>query len=75
MTTIFFVFIGRHLVIDLGGIHLPQEATVEFDDLVDEFDLQPNTPYEFHLFFAERHVEQSNLRLSTNGQFYSCSSE
>lgn len=70
-----FVFIDRKLVIDLGGIHLPQEATVEFDDLASELGLEPNVAYEFHLFFAERHVEQSNLRLSTNGSFYDCTRE
>lgn len=70
-----FVFINRRLVVDLGGIHLPQEGTVEFDDIAAELDLQPNTAYEFKLFFAERHVEQSNLRLSTNGQFLNCTVE
>lgn len=70
-----FVFIDRQLVIDLGGIHLPQEKTISFEDLVRDRGLKPDTPYEFHLFFAERHVEQSNLRLSTEAQFSSCTRE
>lgn len=63
-----FVFIDRKLVIDLGGIHLPEEATVNLDDL----GLDPGGVYDFRLFFAERHVEQSNLYLSTTARFMEC---
>ncbi len=63
-----FVFIDKKLVIDLGGIHLPQEATVDLDDL----GLEPDRAYDFRLFFAERHVEQSNLFLSTTARFMAC---
>jgi fibro-slime domain-containing protein len=62
-----FVFIDRKLVIDLGGIHLPQEAIVELDDL----GLEPGN-YDFRIFFAERHVEQSNLYMSTTARFMDC---
>lgn len=63
-----FVFINRQLVIDLGGIHLPQEATVELDEL----GLIPGNSYDLRLFFAERHVEQSNLYISTTARFMEC---
>ena len=70
-----FVYINRRLVIDLGGIHLPLEAEVDFDEVAEEIGLVPGNIYKFHLFFAERHVEQSNLRLSTTSHFFDCVTE
>lgn len=67
-----FVFLNRHLVIDLGGIHLPEEATINFDNLASELGLEPGNVYDLRLFFAERHVEQSNLFLSTTARFMNC---
>lgn len=67
-----FVFLNRRLVIDLGGIHGTQEATVRFDDIAEEFGLVPGNVYDFRLFFAERHVEGSNLAISTTAEFMAC---
>lgn len=67
-----FVFLNRQLVIDLGGIHLPEEATIDFDDLASEIGLERGKVYDLRLFFAERHVEQSNLFLSTTARFMNC---
>lgn len=70
-----FVFINRQLVIDLGGIHLPESKTINFDELAPELGLVPGNVYDFRLFFAERHVEQSNLSLTTTARFVTCSRE
>lgn len=67
-----FVFLNRHLVIDLGGIHGTEEATIRFDDLAEEVGLVPGNVYDFRLFFAERHVDQSNLTLTTTAEFMNC---
>lgn len=67
-----FVFINRQLVIDLGGIHLPESKTIDLDELAPELGLVPGNVYDFHLFFAERHVEQSNLSLTTTARFVNC---
>jgi fibro-slime domain-containing protein len=67
-----FVFLNRHLVIDLGGIHSQEERTIQFDELAPELGLSPGNVYDFRLFFAERHVEHSNLFLSTTARFMSC---
>lgn len=67
-----FVFLNHHLVIDLGGIHLPEEATINFDNLASQIGLEPDNVYDLRLFFAERHVEQSNLYLSTTARFMNC---
>lgn len=67
-----FVYLNRKLVIDLGGIHLPEEATVDFDEVASSLGMEPGNVYELHLFFAERHVEQSNLFISTTARFMEC---
>lgn len=67
-----WVFVNRRLVIDLGGIHLPEEVAVDMDDMAESLDIESGGIYEFHLFFAERHVEQSNLLLSTTMEFMAC---
>lgn len=59
------VFINDQRVIDLGGIHPPQNASATLDSL----GLAPGITYDFELFFAERHKVQSNLTFSTNIQF------
>ena len=56
-----FVFIDRRLVIDLGGVHPRQEASVDLDPL----GLEPGGRYPLHLFFAERHTSNSSFRIET----------
>lgn len=60
-----FVFIDRRLVIDLGGVHSPEEATVRLDDVADELGLVVGRRYRLDLFFAERHTEGSSFRVET----------
>jgi fibro-slime domain-containing protein len=52
-----FAFIDRRLVVDLGGVHARQTASVELDDL----DLEVGRTYPIDLFFAERHTSGSNI--------------
>lgn len=52
-----FAFIDRRLVVDLGGVHGKQTASVELDDLP----LEVGRTYPIDLFFAERHTTASNL--------------
>lgn len=56
-----FVFIDRRLVIDLGGVHSAEEATVSLDGL----GLTLGERYELHLFFAERHTSESTFAIAT----------
>jgi fibro-slime domain-containing protein len=57
-----WVFINKALVIDLGGVHGAQSASVNLDTL----GLTPNNTYDFDFFFAERHTSASNLRINTS---------
>lgn len=57
-----FVYIDNNLVIDLGGVHSPEEAFVNLDLL----GLTPDNVYSFDLFFAERHTTLSNFKMETS---------
>jgi fibro-slime domain-containing protein len=57
-----WVFINDALVIDLGGVHAAQSASVDLDTL----GLTVGETYKFDLFFAERHTTQSNFNMETS---------
>ncbi|MEM7741632.1 MAG: fibro-slime domain-containing protein [Pseudomonadota bacterium] len=57
-----WVFINNERVIDLGGVHGAQSASVDLDVL----GLTAGHDYPFKLFFAERHTTQSNFRIDTS---------
>jgi len=57
-----FVFINDALVIDLGGVHPAESASVGLDSL----GLTAGNTYDFDLFFAERHTVASSFRMDTS---------
>jgi fibro-slime domain-containing protein len=57
-----WVFINDKLVIDIGGVHSAQSASLNLDSL----NLIAGNSYDFDLFFAERHTTESNFTATTN---------
>jgi fibro-slime domain-containing protein len=63
-----WVFIGGHLVVDIGGLHKRTLGNVTLDDAAAEkFGLEKGRVYEIALFHAERHTYESNFRLTLKG--------
>ena len=61
-----FVFVNGKRVIDLGGVHGVQEATVSFDAEAERLGIVPGNTYQLDVFHAERHTTESNFRLETS---------
>jgi fibro-slime domain-containing protein len=60
-----WVFVNRHLAIDLGGLHQSRMGEVYLDEHAAEFGISPGNTYQLHLFFAERHVINSDFSVET----------
>jgi fibro-slime domain-containing protein len=61
-----FVFINRHLAIDLGGIHEAESATVDLAAHAAALGLVVGNRYSIHVFFAERHPVYSHFLVETS---------
>jgi fibro-slime domain-containing protein len=60
-----FVFVNKKLALDLGGVHGPESATVDFDASAVTLGLTVGGNYELDVFHAERHTTQSTFRMVT----------
>jgi fibro-slime domain-containing protein len=63
-----FTFVNGKLVVDLGGVHEAETATVNIDSL----GLTKGNTYPLDFFFAERHVTESHFRIDTSLEFVDC---
>jgi fibro-slime domain-containing protein len=61
-----FIFINKKLALDLGGVHPPQMATIDFDAMRAQLGIAVGGTYSFDAFHAERHTTQSNFRMETS---------
>lgn len=61
-----WVFINRKLAIDLGGLHGPEEGSIDLDQYAVELGLTAGEVYELQVFHAERNYWGSNYRFETS---------
>jgi fibro-slime domain-containing protein len=61
-----WVFINRHLAINLGGLHEQEGSSVTLDEHTTDFELALGQVYPIHIFFAERHTFGSEFMLETS---------
>ncbi|PWJ68358.1 fibro-slime domain-containing protein [Fibrobacter sp. UWR4] len=57
-----WVFINNKLVVDIGGQHHQSNGSVDLDKL----GLTEGETYPFHIFYAERHKDESNFKMRTS---------
>lgn len=61
-----FTFVNGKLAIDIGGVHLPLERTIDMDARAAELGLEVGKEYTLDFFFVERHTLLSNFRIETS---------
>jgi len=62
-----WIFVNRTLALDLGGLHPPEERTLDVDANAAALGLTVGGLYEIALFHAERHTAGSNFKLTLTG--------
>jgi fibro-slime domain-containing protein len=67
-----WVFINNQLAIDLGGVHVAENASVDIDQQAGKLGLTKGQVYPFDMFQNERHTTQSNFRADTDLEFVDC---
>lgn len=61
-----WIFVNGKLALDLGGMHSPITATIDFDAQAGALGISPDNTYNMDIFHAERHTSASNFRVETN---------
>jgi fibro-slime domain-containing protein len=61
-----WIFVNGKLALDLGGMHVPIAATIDFDAQAADLGIHSGGTYQMDIFHAERHTDQSNFRIETN---------
>ena len=64
-----WVFFNNKLVIDLGGIHGAESASVSMDEIAKELGVKVGDIVSFDMFYMERCYSGSNMYIRTNFEF------
>ncbi len=67
-----WVFINNKLAIDLGGVHVAENAMLNVDRRAAELGLTVGNVYPFDMFQNERHTTESNFHAETTLNFVDC---
>ncbi len=67
-----WVFINNKLAIDLGGIHVAEDASIDVDARAAELGLVLGNVYPFDMFQNERHTTESTFHAETSLNFVDC---
>jgi fibro-slime domain-containing protein len=67
-----FVFVNGFLGVNLSGVHIAQEGSIDLDGTATASGLEIGKSYTFDLFQAERQPSGSNFRLETTLSFTGC---
>jgi fibro-slime domain-containing protein len=67
-----FVFINNKLALDLGGVHVALEGSIDLDAQSADLGIVAGNEYDIDMFQAERHRIESNFRVETNLAFTNC---
>jgi fibro-slime domain-containing protein len=62
-----WVYINHRLAVDLGGIHIPVEGSVNVRQVASRLGLEDGNVYEIVVFQAERQTEGSSYQLTLSG--------
>ncbi len=61
-----WIFVNGKIALDLGGLHGPITATIDFDAQAADLGIKPGMTYNMDIYHAERHTSASNFRVETN---------
>ena len=61
-----WIFVNGKMALDIGGMHLPFEGTIDFDAVAQELGIVDGRSYNMDIFHAERRTQGSNFRIETN---------
>jgi fibro-slime domain-containing protein len=64
-----WIFINNRLALDLGGVHSAVPGYIKLDTIKTPAPLVRGEVYPIDIFFCERNLNQSNIRITTNMYF------